>query len=238
MHAVILAAGAGSRLRPLSGGAPKAVVPVAGRPLIAHILRALAAAGVTRATAVLGYGADTVRGASEACCPPGMALDFVTNDAHALGNARSIWAARGATRGPFLLAMGDHLFAPELAAAVAAGAGERSRLAVERAVQGGDGAGRFADATLARVDGSRLVVALGKRIERWNAVDTGVFWCTDDVFEAMTPELRDGEAAAVFAALAARGRLEAVDVTGMPWVDVDTPADVRAAEALLERLAT
>jgi NDP-sugar pyrophosphorylase family protein len=49
----------------------------------------------------------------------------------------------------------------------------------------------------------------------------------------MTPQLRDGEAGALFAALAHAGQLDAVDVTGSRWIDVDTEHDLRAAETMM-----
>ncbi len=48
MEAMILAAGIGTRLRPLTDGTPKALIPVRGRPLLAHVLERLVATGVTR----------------------------------------------------------------------------------------------------------------------------------------------------------------------------------------------
>lgn len=49
MKAMVFAAGVGKRLRPLTDDLPKALVPVAGRPMLGHVLRRLAAAGVTEA---------------------------------------------------------------------------------------------------------------------------------------------------------------------------------------------
>ncbi len=280
-HAVILAAGNGSRLRPLTADLPKPLVPVRGQPLIAHALVSLRAAGIDRATVVLGYGAGQVRTAVEAGRPAGMGLDFVENPAYHAGNARSLWAARAAraggvggglggpragggglgggggggwgvplfkTRGypagtgrggggardsvagPFVLAMADHLVEPELISAVLEGANGRCRLAVDRTHAADPRAG---EATLAQVREGQ-VVELGKGIATWNALDTGVFWCTGAVFDAITPELRDGEAGAVFGSLARAGQLDAVDVTGRRWLDVDTPDDLAAAEAWSE----
>jgi NDP-sugar pyrophosphorylase family protein len=59
-HAIVMAAGEGRRLRPLTEGWPKAVLPIDGRPVLGTLLRELAAAGVTRATIVTGHLADQV----------------------------------------------------------------------------------------------------------------------------------------------------------------------------------
>jgi|CXWL01.1.fsa_nt_gi 1L-myo-inositol 1-phosphate cytidylyltransferase len=226
MHAVILAAGDGGRLQPLTDTTPKPLLRLGGRPIVNHVLDALFAAGVRETTFVLGYLGQQIRTAVDNLHPCGMSIRFVENPAFDEGNARSLWAARDAVDGPFLLAMADHLVEPSLVAKVTTQANGRCLLAVEYAPS--DDARRD-EATLARVQDGRIV-DLGKGIADWNALDTGVFWCTPGVFDAITPELRDGEAGAVFAWLARAGKLDAVDVTGHRWLDVDTADDLRAAD--------
>jgi choline kinase len=231
MHALILAAGDGGRLYPLTDGLPKPLLKLHGRPILQHVLDALFDAGVDNATIVLGYRGSQIRDALAEGHPRRMALRFVENPAYGLGNARSIWAARDAMPrdGGFVLAMGDHLVEPALTSALVDRADGRCRLAIDRAAPGDP---RAAEATRARVHDGR-VVDLGKALNEWNALDTGVFWCTPRLFDAITPDLRDGEAGAVFASLARAGDLDAVDVTGRRWIDIDTPDDLRSAERML-----
>ena len=72
--AIILAAGAGSRLRSVAPVKP--LVEVSGWPLIAHALAAMAAAGAGRAVIVLGYQADAIAAAAEQAPLP---VEFVHN---------------------------------------------------------------------------------------------------------------------------------------------------------------
>jgi choline kinase len=193
------------------------------------VLATLSAGGIDDATIVVGYRGAQIRTALADEHPAGMRLRFVENDAFLLGNARSIWAARDTMDGPFVMAMADHLADPAIVRALTAHPRARCRLAIERAAPGDR---RADEATRAFVRDDR-VVDLGKMIETWNAIDTGLFWCTPRIFDAITPDLRDGEAGAVFASLARRGELDAVDVTGSSWIDIDTAADLRQAETMI-----
>lgn len=228
MRAVILAAGDGGRLQPLTNDTPKPLLKLRGRPLINHVLDALFEAGVRETTVVVGYKGDQIRSALYNLRPCGMAIDFIENPVWDEGNARSLWEVRGIGE-PFVLAMSDHLVEPALVSSIVAGHNGKCALAVDRAAADDV---RADEATRAHVmHGS--IRDLGKNIDVWNALDTGVFWCTPDVFDAITPAMRDGEAGAVFASLARGGKLDAIDVTGMRWMDVDTPDDFLAADAWL-----
>lgn len=61
MQAVILAAGEGTRLRPLTHSKPKAMIPVANRPVIAHVIDALVANGIRDIVVVVGYRREYVQ---------------------------------------------------------------------------------------------------------------------------------------------------------------------------------
>lgn len=228
MRAVVLAAGNGSRLHSVTGGGPKPLAPLRGRPIIAHVLDALRDGGVDDVVVVIGYEAPQVEHAVEQVRPAGVRLSFVENPDWWHGNATSLRAAREAAGDDgFVLAMADHLVDPAIVRAVAAGDAARCRLAVDRTDHTDI---RGAEATRARVRDGR-VVDLGKHIDEWNALDTGLFWCPRRIFEAMPAG--SGEAGEAFAALAHAGELDAVDVSGRMWIDIDTVEDLRRAEELL-----
>jgi len=67
--AVVIAAGEGRRLRPVTERWPKPVLPIDGRPVIVTLLRALAEAGVERIWVVVGHLGDQVRALVGDCSP-------------------------------------------------------------------------------------------------------------------------------------------------------------------------
>ncbi|AYG64376.1 NTP transferase domain-containing protein [Rhizobium jaguaris] len=91
---VILAAGLGSRLMPITAEIPKALVPVAGVPIIQRSLATLARCGLKRAIIVVGYRAEQIR-ESLAKWSPLEEVHFIETDCYrSKNNSTSLWAAR------------------------------------------------------------------------------------------------------------------------------------------------
>src|SRR4051812_32175782 len=110
MIGLVLAAGAGRRLRPYTATLPKALVPVDGETTIFDIVLAnLAAAGLTEVTAVVGYRAEAVVARQAALEERyGVRLTLVHNDkAEEWNNAYSLWLARDHFARGALLVNGD-----------------------------------------------------------------------------------------------------------------------------------
>lgn len=81
MHALILAGGKGSRLRPFSFTIPKPLVPIGEHPIIEILIRQLAAQGFLRITVSVGYLAELVRAFCGDGSKWGVVLDYVAEDA-------------------------------------------------------------------------------------------------------------------------------------------------------------
>lgn len=90
MRAMILAAGRGERLRPLTDRLPKPLVPVAGRPLIEHHLHALATAGFEDVVINVAYLADEITAALGDGNRFGLALHYSHEPAGALDTGGGI----------------------------------------------------------------------------------------------------------------------------------------------------
>ncbi|PGF15071.1 glucose-1-phosphate thymidylyltransferase [Natrinema sp. CBA1119] len=108
MKAVVLAAGQGTRMRPLSESVPKPMLPVADRPLAAHTVDAAVDAGADEIVLVIGYEGETVRnyfGAEHR----GVPVSYAVQEEQA-GTADAVNAARDHIEGPFAVLNGDNLY--------------------------------------------------------------------------------------------------------------------------------
>jgi len=108
MQAVILAAGEGKRVRPLTRSRPKALLPVANRPIIGHVIEALLKNGIRDIVVVVGYRKEQViRFLNELDVP----ITVVVQDKQ-LGTAHALNCAKSHITGDFLLLPGDNYIDP------------------------------------------------------------------------------------------------------------------------------
>ena len=236
--AVILAAGAGSRLRQHEDDPPKPLTELLGLTLIERAILSCREVGVTDFVVVVGYRSHElfpfIRGLEEA---HGVRITAIANPRWELGNGTSVLASEARIDGPFFLLMSDHVFQPGF---------------LQRLLDGDDGYRALSlvvdhdheqvhdvfEATKVRLAGDDIA-AIGKQLRQFDAVDTGVFLCRPALYDA----LREAEAAGDYTLsgavrlLAQRGEATTVKAAGLFWQDVDTPEDLGIArEGLLERL--
>lgn len=231
-EAIILAAGNGDRFKNPHHQS-KLLHPVLGQPLILRTLETAAAAGLSSLHIVLGYEADRVRDVIERHPLPGVALRFTRNPDWHLENGVSALAARPLCAGRrFALLMGDHLFEPAVLRRLVSLRVDPadSVLAIDSSTTDPAIA---AEATKVRLAGDRIV-AIGKHLTTWDALDTGLFLFTPDLFGALEEAIEVGETtlSAGVQRLAARDVMRGADIGGATWCDIDTVDDVDAAESL------
>jgi len=131
MQAVILSAGIGSRLLPLTREIPKCLVEVDGRSILDHQLAALHAAGVESAAIVGGYRYRQI-GAHLARVRPPLPVQLLFNPFWSVASSiGSVWTARALLTGRFCLMNGDTVFDAGLVAAAVNAPGEGVGLLVE-----------------------------------------------------------------------------------------------------------
>jgi 1L-myo-inositol 1-phosphate cytidylyltransferase len=234
--AVILMAGTGSRLRGSAETIAKSLIPIGGRPLISYAIDSFAKAGVNRIFAVVGPNGEELAAAVAPLLPARMEFCPIPNPQWRKQNGVSLLMAAGKVRAPFFLAMGDHLFESAIVDRLLAHSDpERLNLAVDKKISS---IFDLDDAMKVRVDGNRIG-AIGKNIEDYNAIDTGLFLSPETIFDYLRRVLSNDDCALADGVrlMAGEGNALAVDIGNAWWQDVDTPEMLaRAEEELRTRL--
>jgi choline kinase len=228
---VILAAGNGLRLSSLSP-LPKPLVTIEARPLLDRVLGALAQARLPHVKIVVGNAADSIRshpfGAAE-----GLDIEWIANDRYNQPNGISLLCAEGHVRSPFVLLMADHLFQVDTLRRLLTQTcpADGVVLAVDRKL---DAIYDIDDATKVATRGE-MVERIGKDLPAYDAVDTGMFLCSESIFEAMRQSASVGKESLSdgVATLARAGRVRTWDIGPAVWIDVDTPGARNEAERMV-----
>ena len=228
-EAVILMAGSGSRLRRSQKSLPKPLTPVLGRPLISYTLDALANARITKINVVVGYESDRLTAAVAELAPPNVTLSFILNPEWQKQNGISLLAAANNVTDNFLLTMSDHLFdnviVDLLMESMLPGV---LNLAVDRKI---DSIFDLDDAMKVQTEGDR-VVAIGKELPNYDAIDTGLFVCPPEIFAYLERAKENGDCSLAQGVrlMATDKKVRAIDIGDAWWQDVDTAEMLQHAE--------
>ena len=229
LPAVVLAAGEGSRLRPLTEHRPKPMLPAATKPILARVFDELIEAGVTDITVVVGYGRNRVQshfGPTYRNVP----LSYVTQKKQ-LGSGDALLAAADAIDTPCLVLNGDQLVDRRIIEDV-----------IEAHEDGVATVGVTEHEAVSRYGGVLLegaeVTALVERPrdDRAYSLNAGVYAVSERVFEAVRSTDLDAGERSLIDALA--GLVDDAMVRGVRsegyWLDATFPWDLRwiAAELL------
>jgi choline kinase len=225
-RAVVLAAGNGDRFHGKTTPS-KLLVPVAGMPLISRTLVTAARAGIEEIDVIVGYEAGAVHAAAASAPLPDVTLRFHYNERWREENGVSALVSRPHVDGQrFALLMGDHVFNPHVLEQmlVLDVADDESLLAIDcrDAPQA-----RAAEATKVRLAGDRIT-AIGKQVDPFDGLDTGVFVFSSSIFAALEESAAAGDTSLSGGVrrLAARGLMRGVDTQGSAWWDLDTLEDL------------
>lgn len=112
MHCVILAAGEGKRMRPLTSLIPKVMLPLANRPLLAHLVDEVIRAGIHNFLFVVGYGEQAVRTYFGDGSSFGVSIEYVSQRRQK-GTGDALLTVNSLIEGKFLLLNGDVLLRHE-----------------------------------------------------------------------------------------------------------------------------
>ncbi len=239
-RAIILAAGKGDRLQPLTADLPKCLVAVNGEPLLLRALRALAAVEIREAVIVIGYKGDVIRervGTRFA----GVEIRYVEAPHYATtNNIHSLWDAREFLDEDVLLLEADVIFDDEVIAALLREPGSSAAVSPhQRALSG----------TVVRCDGHGQIRSFVLGAEQSAGFDPEGAFKTVNIYllrgallrDCLLPRLEQRIEAgqvqdyyeSIFRDFVADGSvtdLAAVNVAASRWYEIDDHRDLEVAE--------
>ena len=203
-------------------------------PLLERVVLSCKEAGLSDFLVVTGYKPKRMRSfLARLGRKRSVRIEIVENPDWEKGNGTSLLACCRKLTEPFVLVMGDHLFEPELLAGLLRVDSEDDTcfLAIDwRTERVFDFRGASKVATR-----SGCIMAIGKHLESYDGIATGIFLLTPAIFQALAKvqakggyELSDG-----IAELAAQGRIKAYDIGERFWLHVNTPQSLKESERWL-----
>lgn len=231
MKCLIIAAGKGSRLS--QNGVCKPLISLLGMPLIERTICSAIEAGVNEFYVVTGYKRQDVcaylDNLSNRLRVP---INVIINEEWEKENGISVLKAKEYLDKPFLLLMADHLFDPSIARDLM-----KFPLSEREIALAVDGNIRnplvdIEDVTRVKIEGKNIS-NISKGLEDYNGFDTGIFFCTSAIFNALEHCINNGGDNTLSGALrtiAVEGRFKGIDVNGKFWIDVDDPESFSRAE--------
>jgi choline kinase len=239
MKAIILAAGQGQRLRPLTDHFPKCLIPIGGATVLEHMLRRIEQCGLQDVTLVTGFEADSIRSYVNHLGDLDLRVKFVVNNRFAeTNNLYSLWLALRDNTGPVIIFNADDYFNVHILEALKNTSADSAAVVdFTRPLP--------SDAMKTRVDGSR-VTFLGKTLPEQFASGNAIGMYR---FSARTANLlrdeiggwvSDGRVkdfyVSAISELASRVPIHALPTNGLTWGEIDDHADLAAAPSKFARI--
>ena len=226
MQCVVLAAGEGKRMRPLTATRPKVMIPLANRPMTDHLVCAARDAGITEFILVVGYQEQEVRDYFGNGSDLGVDIRYVTQRRQK-GTADALRAAEDYISGPFLLLNGDMILRSRDIAAI---------IGEDAPCMGIFHSDHPEDFGVVTVEGDRVTDLEEKSgAPRSNLINAGVYLFSPMIFSALQsvgPSPRgELELTDALANLIREGNLRAHTLSF--WLDAGYPWDLLDANATL-----
>ena len=226
MECVVLAAGEGKRMRPLTAKRPKVMLPVANRPMMEHLVLAAKEAGITDFVFVVGYGEREVRSYFGDGSRWGIRIRYSRQRQQA-GTADALLSAKDFVTGPFLAMNGDMILtSADIARMIHTPAPSMGTSTTDHP----------GDFGVVLVEGD-MVISLDEKSAhpKSNIINAGVYLFAPEIFDLLA-QVR----------LSSRGELELTDALAVmigkhllravplpTWMDLGYPWDLLDANATL-----
>lgn len=239
MKGVILAAGASTRLKPLTNDVPKCLLEVGEKPILGRMLECLLVNGVTEVVIVTGYRESQIRDYVKVHFPR-LAVTWLSNELYAsTNNIYSLWLTRGSVSDNDVLLLDSDIVFDSRIIGLLLTSGHQNCLAVTTGVSLGH------EEIKVRVDGDGAIVEISKEvppgkafgesigIEKFSRTLMGRLFAVLDrkilseknvnqFYEAAFQEVIDGGQTIL-----------AVNVGNLPCMEIDTAEDLETARAMI-----
>lgn len=237
MKCLIIAAGKGTRLK--RKGKVKPLVPILGVPLIERVIRTAIEGGADEFYIVLGYESKKIETflnkLNEILNIP---ITTIQNDDWEKENGYSVLKAKKFINEPFILLMSDHLFAPSIIQSLQSQSLRDGEVLLAVDTNLNNSLVDMDDVTKVKFENT-YISNIGKAIDDFNGFDTGIFYCTPAIFDALedSQKMHNDTTLSGAIRLLADKKLAKVLKIDQFWIDIDDETAFKKAKGkLLETL--
>ena len=237
MKCLIIAAGKGNRLR--KKGEVKPLIPILGVPLIERVIRTAMEGGANDFYIVLGYESKKIEiFLNELNQILNIPITIIQNDDWEKENGYSVLKAKKFISEPFILLMSDHLFNPSIIKSMQSYSLRNGEVLLAVDTNTSNPLVDIDDVTKVKFENS-YISNIGKSIDDFNGFDTGIFYCTHALFNALedSQKIHNDTTLSGAIRLLADKKSAKVHKIDKFWIDVDDEIALKKAKRkLLETL--
>jgi UDP-N-acetylglucosamine diphosphorylase / glucose-1-phosphate thymidylyltransferase / UDP-N-acetylgalactosamine diphosphorylase / glucosamine-1-phosphate N-acetyltransferase / galactosamine-1-phosphate N-acetyltransferase len=226
-QAVILAAGEGRRLRPFTLNKPKAMIVIAGKPIIQYVIESLVSNGIRDIVLIVGYKREQIFDYFGDGKQFGVNIRYITQNKQ-LGTAQALNQAKGFTEEEFVVLPGDKLITPETLSEVVQN--KPTAILVKQV----EDPSRYGVVRLEK--GQVIGITEKPSMPQSNIINTGIYIFKKDIFDYILTKLDIPDV--INELLQNDISIPALE-TNQPWLDVVYPWDILDLNAtILEKTPT
>jgi len=232
LKAVVLAAGDGTRMRPLTTNIPKPLLPVAGKPFIQHIFETLSSVGINEIMLLVGWKQDKIKERFGDGSKLGIKLSY-HEQGERLGTAHAVGMFKDKVDDAFLCINGDVLITKKMVTDVLECYNEKKGCIITVVPVKNPSEFGIVDFD---ANGKVLEIAEKPEKPRGNNANAGVYVFTRDIFDAISKTQKskrnEYEITKSLSYLIEAGKVYAC-VSSEPWIDIGRPWDLLEANEIL-----
>lgn len=229
MKAVILVAGEGKRMRPLTTTRPKVMLPIANKPILEHIVDAAVDAGINEFVFITGYFEDSIKDHFKDGAKWGAKIEYV-HQTQQSGTADAIGCARGSVTGRFVVLNGDVLISSDYLTSLISR--EEDAVLTVKEVE------NPSDFGVIETSGDKVTKIIEKpEIPPTDLANAGIYLFDDSIFDFIDKttlsEREELEITDSLQMLIDSGANVGYEILEHDWIDVGRPWDMLEANELL-----